>query len=441
MSASRVRTRIRSVFGTGSVHFTHDRYAPNPPVSESSNTYVSPQGIREEMTDFVTPNFRVLSSQGYIVNNRMSRFSDRRMYSTPTLNAVITHGLTPGSVVYNWSGNTGLMFDDIAIGPWYNYAPRADLESRTLTTIDELPLQKSAAYSARNRISPIYVQSLVSLAEMHKTIDMIVNVASTLRNLRRALIRNASPSDIYQILGGKVKKATTKSKSLDPITNRWLEYRYGWTPLVMELQGALKALDKSRNIKLRGTARGKAIKSFTSETSLSNRPLFNASPAFGNVDLLFTQHERVECRSYVLFEVSKDFQTARDFGFTEVPLAMWELVPFSFVVDWFIPIGDWLEAVTPKLGVTILAEGITTRRSTQLQRRVTAWHKVIAGLYSFDVDGTDGLIDSRDYQTFVRSPKLSDVLYAFPSIDVKLNVKRAIDSLALLNQTRNPRHR
>jgi len=31
-------------------------------------------------------------------------------------------------------------------------------------------------------------------------------------------------------------------------------------------------------------------------------------------------------------------------GLTNPEMVMWELLPYSFVADWFIPIGDWMEA-------------------------------------------------------------------------------------------------
>jgi len=32
----------------------------------------------------------------------------------------------------------------------------------------------------------------------------------------------------------------------------------------------------------------------------------------------------------------------------------WELTPWSFVVDWFIPVGNFLEALTARAGVTFI---------------------------------------------------------------------------------------
>lgn len=433
------RERVRGGWNSSVLVNTSELFAPNPPGVQTFSYVIRPYGVVGVMKDFVTPNFKVLSAQGLIINNGFSKVLDERSYSSPTLVASVTHGATPGSHVLTWSGMTGLFFDDPAIGPWILNGPRHDLEAQTLKLVDEIPLRQSAAYAARNRIQPIFVQALVSLAEMHKTIEMIGNVALTLHRFRNALKSGASIEKIYEILGGKFPKAKVRRGITEPIYNRWLEYRYGWTPLVMELQGAFKALDKTRTIKVRGTARGKAVSSKDQTRVVTRTPMFGPAQAvLGDAELTFDQQETVECRAYAMFEVSKEFQTVRDFGFTEIPLALWELVPYSFVVDWFLPVGDWLEAVTPKLGVTIRAEGITTRRTTHLSRRVTAWNKTFSGGVSYDVVGATSLHDQRFLTTVERVPSLSDAL-TFPSINVKLNVKRAIDALALLSQRRGPR--
>jgi hypothetical protein len=44
--------------------------------------------------------------------------------------------------------------------------------------------------------------------------------------------------------------------------------------------------------------------------------------------------------------------TAQAVGLTNPALVAWELVPYSFVIDWFLPIGNWLTAIAPLVGIT-----------------------------------------------------------------------------------------
>ena len=42
-----------------------------------------------------------------------------------------------------------------------------------------------------------------------------------------------------------------------------------------------------------------------------------------------------------------------------VPSHVWEVVPFSFVVDWFLNVGQWLRAATPDPRISILGNWIS----------------------------------------------------------------------------------
>jgi hypothetical protein len=43
----------------------------------------------------------------------------------------------------------------------------------------------------------------------------------------------------------------------------------------------------------------------------------------------------------------------------DIPATLWEVVPYSFVVDWFFNVGDWIQAFTPAPGITPLRNWAT----------------------------------------------------------------------------------
>jgi hypothetical protein len=49
----------------------------------------------------------------------------------------------------------------------------------------------------------------------------------------------------------------------------------------------------------------------------------------------------------------------------DVPATLWEIVPYSFVVDWFVNVGDWLQAITPVPGITVRGHWATTVTETE----------------------------------------------------------------------------
>jgi len=378
------------------------------------------QGISEVMNDIVTPGFSFMSAKGEIINN--PKDWTRTYYSFGNGNATWSAISPPSHVGKHTYHDSG--------GSWGAYTDAIDTNLSLKGNIlgDDVITKnvKLGAIQARNRISKIHVQSLVSLAELPKTINLLTQTVKTLYQVIKG-VKTGNAHMVISAIGRRTKENDRRNWFSRSAGNRWLEYRYGWTPLVMELQGALKALDKSRVLQKRATARGRVFEVQTATTT-KNQSLGDD----GDIVYTYDKNLTVLVRAFCLYTADLTYQSARDFGVTELPLAAWELVPFSFVIDWFVQIGDWLEAVTPKLGIQILAEGYTVTTTNSIHRtgvytpkpaHATLLRHAISGL---DLD--DRLvIDKRD-----RFRGLGLVLANPPPVNVKLNVKRAVDAVALI---------
>jgi hypothetical protein len=73
-------------------------------------------------------------------------------------------------------------------------------------------------------------------------------------------------------------------------------------------------------------------------------------------------------RGFVRTSGKIDFQienpltnTLSSLGLTNPLNVAWELVPFSFVVDWFIPIGDFFNGLIPPQGISNVSGSLTTK--------------------------------------------------------------------------------
>lgn len=72
-------------------------------------------------------------------------------------------------------------------------------------------------------------------------------------------------------------------------------------------------------------------------------------------------------------------------------LILWELVPFSFVVDWFMPVGDWMEARAFASRIS----GSTTVTSTLTRETVSGYRclqkpAIPVDWFGYEVGSTDG---------------------------------------------------
>lgn len=218
----------------------------------------------------------------------------------------------------------------------------------------------------------------------------------------------------------------------------WLEYRYGWSPLVLDIQSQMKAVyAQDLRDELTKQDYRRAIAGDTREATSSiqlNRPHFGGGSWTG----LQTLTHKVSAVAYVKYQVIDEsgfMNRAHEFGIFDIPLATWELVPFSFVVDWFVPIGTWLQAVQPKFGVKVLDSGITVKHSKDVTRTLSGYAPSGSGVGQwstapFPLGSSDGF----EAQIYSRSIGLPVPFLPVP--DVKLNIQRLADAATLLKGVR-----
>lgn len=114
-------------------------------------------------------------------------------------------------------------------------------------------------------------------------------------------------------------------------------------------------------------------------------------------------------------------------GLTNPLSVAWELIPFSFVVDWFLPIGKYLDALDVPLLYTftdkILVNKYIWYRSVEVKS---------SDIFNYNVSGTgEKLVKGK-------SRDATSMALGFNSIQFKngfANPERIFTSLALLGQT------
>lgn len=430
-------------------------------------------GVYKDITDWSTPSYKVDVKKGAIVNSpciiRRSEVSHNRgqltgyqQVSSNSYNTFLVNDLPLARFLGLYTvGNSG--FTDLRT-------------TETSTGVVSMGLLRDRAIlSAFSKVSPPEMQSLVTLSELNKTVQLIGSTAKKLadaielirsnkpdRAIARALGRPnvrrvphpirytlydergnpilgskferksgpkglAKPPNPKSIYGHSPRKTDGSRTPIDDVSSKWLEWRYGWGPLVMDLVSALKALNKAR-IPRRFMVRGFA--NDESDSSVDSAYTISIGTTSFRKDV---SHSR-KVRAYVLYEVKEGYGALlNDFGVLDFPASAWELVPFSFVVDWFIPIGDWVSAITPRIGVNILAAGASMTEDLSVTRTVTGWAG--SGTYKWDFSGLVGRKDSYSTRVYERETPVTVPL--LPQPDVKIGIKRAVDAIALLSSRRS----
>lgn len=192
----------------------------------------------------------------------------------------------------------------------------------------------------------------VALGESREALELVTNsatrIAGALRALRRgdlsSAARSLGVSPPRQPVGRGPRKGVKEN-----LAERWLELQYGWLPLIGDAHGGAQALAQQLNEPMVQTYRARRRK------VMGTNPINTLIKAGG--DWGFSGFTRAQLIAK-LTEV--DVPTLN--GLLDPATVLWELVPYSFVADWFIPIGSYLEA----RGLASAVEGtfietITTR--------------------------------------------------------------------------------
>lgn len=391
------------------------------------------------MCDVVVPNFRKRSRNGEFFVNPMATSSTVVSLVPLTYTAVVNaqpYGAWSNTLVY-----TGQCIGVDIDTKGFTSSPVPDVSS----TWDEA-LQK--AYASVNGQC---MQLLVDLAELHKTLALLEDLAAkslqfltapdSLRRRTEKQVRNARrrAGGTRKGTSGKVLGAAAGLfNAAKGGSSLWLQYRYGIQPLMLSVRDARKAiLQAIENIEgLRITGRGASNFDFQASNVLSGTTVGE----FGLVGLnqpwskTHTQNVSVRYRAGVTARVA--FSANRAFGtdITSLPEATWELVPYSFVVDWFVNVGDWLRSLNLGPDVHILGSWVVETKvtvDTYTYRRFSCSVQAGSGSSAYSGTISGGSAYRNDtYMAKVRTPNVGRPI--LPSFRAeKLSLTHMVDSAAL----------
>lgn len=127
------------------------------------------------------------------------------------------------------------------------------------------------------------------------------------------------------------------------IPSRFLELMYGWKPLMSDVFGACQVLDTAQSDTRAYHARAKGSAKLVERFNVQ----LASSPYYWIETVERTHHVKV-LLYYVLNNPA--LASFASLGVTN-PLELgWELTRLSFVVDWFLPIGNWLSTLDADFG-------------------------------------------------------------------------------------------
>jgi len=265
-------------------------------------------------------------------------------------------------------GGENLLYDiteekyiSVEHGP-FNYAPPGgDIENLVAKTHTQ----------ALNALREASAQLGADLGEARQTVSMLCDSAI---KLSRSLVK-LKHGDVWGALRqlGLTAKSGNRRLTRKDIANIWLEYQYGWKPLVQSLHD------------VEYTVLGWLKKEWVLVGINSGH--VDHSDSFQNRGRTWESIVRHKARTKLIASVSGPLAAnLQSLGLVNPLSIAWELLPYSFVIDWFIPVGNTLNACTATLGLTPLG-GFTT----------TQYHYHLSAEQNYSYDGFSGCVSSGRY--------------------------------------------
>lgn len=370
-------------------------------------------GSWRETWDVETPNFRKRMRAGEIIVNGYSH-AEEHWYNSG--NGIIQWG-PPSCPNGSWGTEE---FD----GPHLTLVCESNplhgrLRPSWVLTQDEvnrttdLAATKAWASSIGND-----AQILVFLAELKKTIRMLVhpieNFSRFLDKVRRDKVRDPRSA----------VKALTVAEYL---AMEWLTYRFGVRPLLSDIQSIVKAIHRPRKT---GRTRAKGFAAL--ERTSTVRKTIDWGRVRVTYDLVTTH--KLEVRCGFIYDAELNTRDFLGFQFKNIPDTVWELISYSFVVDWFFNIGDWVKALTAYASTPTLGAFTSSKHSITVQRIHVSTVQVVFDGWTLKrpMSGTETLVYSYKGRTPSIPPPSITRKVDFSDFD--LSDLRILDALALVKQ-------
>lgn len=193
-----------------------------------------------------------------------------------------------------------------------------------------------------------------NLATAVQTTNMFAQKSSTFLKALQAA-RRKEWSSMFSLLG--LSKDFKKRGSLSA---SYLEYIYGWKPLMQDIHGYWELL----NEQLPGSNLVHAVRKL-SKTRTGSNQLITGYDKF-NAEWRYTGRDMISLSGKIRNDYAR--QVARA-GLLNPLSVAWEVVPYSFLIDWGMPIGNALEALDATTGLDFVGGYISLRQSGTVSYR------------------------------------------------------------------------
>lgn len=168
----------------------------------------------------------------------------------------------------------------------------------------------------------------VFLAEASESLGMIFNAATRIDRAYRHATRFNFVAAARALIDGPIPRGVRFS-SKRSLSSNWLELQYGWLPLLKDVEAGAQYLAHMSSVPMQAR--------YAVRTRINGDGNLSPSPAY-------VYQTSSEVLSVQLVAYVKEVDLVKLSGLTDPASVLWERLPYSFVADWFLPVGNYLSA-------------------------------------------------------------------------------------------------
>lgn len=240
--------------------------------------------------------------------------------------------------------------------------------------------------------------------------NMVTGILGQLARAARFTKRGQFEKAVRALSLNRSRKKEFTSKD---VSGRWLELQYGWAPLLGDIYTIC-----NREEPIEGWVRARSKDS----RHLNTRPSHPSSYVNG-ANYVDCMHE-VSATVSAFITVDMDhIRALSTMGVTNPALTAWEAVPWSFVLDWFIPVGDYLESISALHGISTSLESLT------VTERFYGDAKIENNGYTMK-----GPINSSPFVYSSKKRTLGLPSMPLPTFENPFSATRALNAISLIHQ-------
>lgn len=203
-----------------------------------------------------------------------------------------------------------------------------------------------------------------NVRKMERSLGILRNSDGTINHGSLKFTKNRLPPSVRKHFNAQVRKVRVKPLKWKKgsIENMWLEYTFGWVPLVADVQEVLKV-------------RSDPFEVSRSHGTAALRDIVRQSDPYAN--RLYEFRTRTVCTAGIRI-TNPNVALLTQLGLNNPLAVAWDIIPFSFVVDWFFKISTYLNTYNDLAGFAYVDPVTTvTKRATGFLEDKRSWQNTV----------------------------------------------------------------